>query len=161
VDLFFKILAPTLFVFGIEMTSKKRNNHILVVDDDPNMIKLIQFYLLKENYEITSCTKGQEALSLLEKDKFDVILIDILMPEMDGHTLLKKMIEELKIDTPILVVTAHGTSDNLMQMIDDGAYDILQKPFTTNRLKLTLRNALLHKKMTEKCKGLEAKLTQD
>ncbi len=143
------------------MTSKKIKNRILVVDDDPNMIKLIQFYLLKENYEITSCTKGQEALSILEKENFEAILIDILMPEMDGYTLLKKMVDELKIDTPIVVVTAHGTSDNLMQMIEDGAYDILQKPFTTNRLKLTLRNALLYKKMTEKCKELEAQSARD
>jgi len=143
------------------MSKKSPKNRILVVDDDPNMIKLIQFYLLKENYEITSCTKGKEALSILEKENFEAILIDILMPEMDGYTLLKKMVDELKIDTPIVVVTAHGTSDNLMQMIEDGAYDILQKPFTTNRLKLTLRNALLHKKMTEKCKELEAQSSRD
>jgi DNA-binding NtrC family response regulator len=133
----------------------------LVVDDDPNMIKLIQFYLLKDDYEITPCTKGQDALELLEKEKFDVILIDMLMPEMDGHTLLIKMREELKIEIPIVVVTAHGASDNLMKMVDDGAYDILQKPFTTNRLKLTLRNALLHKSLVEKCQELETKLAKD
>jgi DNA-binding NtrC family response regulator len=140
------------------MTKKNQKNRILIVDDDPNMIKLIQFYLLKDDYEITPCTKGQDALSILKTNQFEVILIDILMPEMDGHTLLKKMKEELKIETPIVVVTAHGPSDNLMKMIDDGAYDIMQKPFTTNRLKLTLRNALLHKALTDKCSELEAQL---
>jgi DNA-binding NtrC family response regulator len=60
-----------------------------------------------------------------------------------------------------VVVTAHGPSDNLMKMIDDGAYDIMQKPFTTNRLKLTLRNALIHKDLLDKCRDLESKLPKD
>jgi two-component system alkaline phosphatase synthesis response regulator PhoP len=143
------------------MIEKKQKKRILVVDDDPTMIKLIQFYLLKDDFDITPCTKGKDALSILKTNHFEVILIDILMPEMDGHTLLKKMKEELKIDVPIVVVTAHGASDNLMKMIDDGAYDILQKPFTTNRLKLTLRNALIHKDLLDKCRDLEAQLLKD
>lgn len=143
------------------MPGKSSKNRILVVDDDPNMIKLIQFYLLKDDYEVTPCTKGRDALKILEANKFEVILIDFLMPEMDGHTLLKKMREELKIEIPIIAVTAHGASDDLMKMIDDGAYDILQKPFTTNRLKLTLKNALLHKALSDKCRELEAQLHKD
>jgi len=143
------------------MTDKSHKNRILVVDDDPNMIKLIQFYLLKDDFEITPSTKGQDALNILKTEQFEVILIDFLMPEMDGHTLLKKMREELKIETPIVAVTAHGASDNLMKMIDDGAYDILQKPFTTNRLKLTLKNALLHKALMDKCRELEAQIAKD
>ena len=143
------------------MTEKNQKKRILVVDDDPNMIKLIQFYLLKDDFEISPCTRGKDALEILKKDNFDVILIDMLMPEMDGHTLLKKMIDEFKIKTPVVVVTAHGASDNLMKMIDDGAYDILQKPFTTNRLKLTLRNALIHNNLVEKCRVLESQLPKD
>ena len=143
------------------MSKNNQIKRILVVDDDPNMIKLIQFYLLKDNFDISSCTKGKDALSKLKNDKFDVILIDMLMPEMDGHTLLKEMREGLKIDTPIVVVTAHGASDNLMKMIDDGAYDILQKPFTANRLKLTMKNALSYKSLLGKCRDLESQLPKD
>ena len=143
------------------MTKNNQKKRILVVDDDPNMIKLIQFYLLKDDFEITSCTKGKDALEVLKKSNFAIILIDMLMPEMDGHTLLKKIIEDLKIITPVVVVTAHGASDYLMEMIDDGAYDILQKPFTTNRLKLTLRNALNYNKLVEKCRVLESQLHKD
>lgn len=137
---------------------KIKNFRLLVVDDDPNMIKLIQFYLIKDPYEIIPCTSGQKALKILEEDTFDAILIDILMPQMDGITLLKKMKEELYIDSPIIVVTAHGATDKLMQLIDKGAHDILQKPFTTNRLKLTLKNALSYKDLHEKCKRLEKML---
>ena len=146
---------------GKLMKEEKQKKRILVVDDDPTMIKLIQFYLLKDDFDITPCTKGKDALSILKINHFEVILIDVLMPEMDGHTLLQKIKKELKIDTPIVVVTAHGTSDNLMKMIDDGAYDILQKPFATNRLKLTLRNALIRKDLLDKCRDLEAQLLKD
>jgi len=143
------------------MAGENQKKRILVVDDDPNMIKLIKFYLLKDDFDITSCSKGQEALQILEKANFEVILIDILMPEMDGYTLQKKIKNELSIDTPIIVVTAHGPNDDLMKMIEDGAYDILQKPFTTNRLKLTLKNALIYKSLMDKCRDLEAKVSED
>jgi len=123
---------------------------ILVVDDDPNMINLIKFYLIKENVEIVPCTDGHEALSILDKTRFDLILIDVQMPRMDGHTLLKKIIKEMKIDIPVIVITAHGPTDNLMELISDGAYDILQKPFTINRLKLTLFNTLRHKNLKDR-----------
>lgn len=123
---------------------------ILVVDDDQNMINLIKFYLIKENVEIIPCTDGHAALSILEKSRFDLILIDILMPRMDGHTLLKRIVNEMKIDIPVIVVTAHGPTDNLMELISDGAYDILQKPFTINRLKLTLFNTLQYKNLRDR-----------
>ena len=77
------------------------------------------------------------------------------------YSRLENIIEDLKIITPVVVVTAHGASDNLMEMIDDGAYDILQKPFTTNRLKLTLRNALNYNNLEEKCRVLESQLHKD
>jgi two-component system OmpR family response regulator len=77
------------------MYDRNKKKRILVVDDDPNMIKLIQFYLLKDDYDITACMKGKDALKILKSKKFKAILIDILMPEMDGHTLLKKLKKNL------------------------------------------------------------------
>jgi DNA-binding NtrC family response regulator len=105
--------------------------------------------------KIIPTTNGLKALKILENDDFDLILIDMLMPEMDGHTLLTKMIQEYKVEAPIIVITAHGATDQLMKMVDAGAYDILQKPFTTNRLNLTLRNALKYLRLTKMCKELE------
>ena len=137
------------------MFDQENITKILVVDDDPNMINLIKFYLLKENVEIVPSNDGFDALLILENQDFDLILIDMLMPKMDGGTLLKIMIEELNIKIPVIVVTAHGPTDNLMQLIEEGAYDILQKPFTTNRLKLTLHNALKHKMLSEACIDLD------
>ncbi len=145
----------------IAMNDINNINHLLIVDDDPNMINLAKFYLQNENFEIISCFNGQEALTILEKQSFDLILIDILMPKMDGQTLLRKMIKDLKIDSPIIVVTAHGPTDNLMHMVDEGAYDILQKPFTSNRLKLTLKNALKFKVLLEEYKKIAESFKQE
>ncbi|TFH03037.1 MAG: response regulator [Calditrichales bacterium] len=143
------------------MTETVRKLKILVVDDDPSMIKLISFYLSTQNCDITSVTRGAEALNILKTQGFDIIFIDVFMPEMDGYTLLKKMIGEYKIESPIIAVTAHGATDDLMRMITDGAYDILQKPFTGNRLKLTMRNALRYNSLLLKCKKLEKTAAQD
>ncbi len=143
------------------MNEPKKINRLLIVDDDPNMINLAKFFLKNDNFEITSCYNGHEALTILENQSFDLILIDILMPRMDGQTLLRKMINDLKIDSPIIVVTAHGPTDSLMPMVDEGAYDILQKPFTSNRLRLTLKNALKFKVLLEKYKKIEESLKQE
>jgi two-component system response regulator VanR len=139
-------------MFDPEVTTK-----ILVVDDDPNMINLIKFYLVNDNISIMPCSNGIDAVRILENQSFDLILIDMLMPKMDGRTLLNKIILELKLKIPVIVATAHGPTDNLMQLIDVGAYDILQKPFTKNRLKLTLHNALRHKMLTEAYNHLNIK----
>lgn len=132
------------------MAENSQKYRLLVVDDDPNMTKLVSFNLLNDNFEITESNHAKKALIILESTSFDVIIIDVMMPEMDGQTLLKKIKNELKIEVPVIVLTAHGISDDLMSMIDDGAYDILQKPFTSNRLKLTLRNALNYKSVIDK-----------
>jgi DNA-binding NtrC family response regulator len=143
------------------MFNQEKITQILVVDDDPNMINLIKFYLIKDNVEIVASTDGINALNILENRSFDLILIDMLMPKMDGRTLLRNIVNEMKIKIPIIVVTAHGPTDNLMELIKEGAYDILQKPFTTNRLKLTLHNALKHKHLSDAYDKLRISKTKD
>jgi DNA-binding NtrC family response regulator len=121
---------------------RKQNPKILVIDDDPNMFNLIKIYLSSENYRIDSAKNGRQALRLLESDTFDLILSDILMPEMNGITFVKELKKNKKSDAIIIIVTAHGLEEHFMKAITGGVYDILQKPFTANRLKLTIRNAL-------------------
>lgn len=121
---------------------RKQNPKILVIDDDPNMFNLIKIYLSSENYRIESAKNGRQALRLLETDTFDLILSDILMPEMNGITFVKELKKNKKSDAIIIIVTAHGLEEHFMKAITVGVYDILQKPFTANRLKLTIRNAL-------------------
>ena len=121
---------------------RKKNPNILVIDDDPNMFNLIKIYLSSEHYRIESAKNGRQALRLLEANTFDIILSDILMPEMNGITFVKELKKKKASDAIIIMVTAHGLEEHFMKAISEGVYDILQKPFTANRLKLTVRNAL-------------------
>jgi two-component system NtrC family response regulator len=127
----------------------RKNIKILVIDDDPNMFNLIKFYLSSENYNLYAANNGQTALHLLENDNYDIILLDVLMPEMDGLTFLKQLKSKFISDSLVIMVTAHGPEDHLMESLKEGVYDILQKPFTANRLKLTISNALKFKLLHE------------
>ena len=123
--------------------------HILVIDDDPHMFNLIKFYLSSEPYKLEWAKNGRHALHILQDHSFDMILLDVLMPEMDGITLIKHLKDRYNSNTIIILVTAHGPEDHLMQTLKDGIHDILQKPFTANRLKLTVRNGLKYKFLNE------------
>ena len=118
---------------------------ILIVDDDQNMVNLIRFYLEKENFIIDSAKNGRKAYSMLQKIEYDIVLADMQMPEMDGQTLLKKAKNELNVDSLFIIISAYGQIEESISTVEDGAYDILQKPFVANRLKLTLRNAIKYK----------------
>jgi DNA-binding NtrC family response regulator len=122
-----------------------RTAKILLVDDDQNLINLITFYLQSEHYLIDHSRNGRKALAMIIKDDYDLVLADMQMPEMDGHTLLKKVKKELNLNLLFIIITAYGQIDDSIPLIDDGVYDIIQKPFTSSRLKLTVRNALKYK----------------
>ena len=124
---------------------KKKEYRILVVDDDPLMIKLINFYLSSENYKINSAMNGRKALSILHKEEFDLILADMQMPEIDGATLSKRIKEELKIKAPIIILTAYTPIDSILDRISGYAYEIIRKPFTSNQLNKCVSKALNRK----------------
>ena len=124
--------------------------HILLVDDDPEIIKIVKFYLSDEGFMITAVQNGHSALAALKKDKFDLMIVDRLMPRMDGITLVTKLKIELNYDGLIIMMSAHDHEDKKLLDIYDHIFDIVPKPFTANRLKLTIRNALNLKKMQDK-----------
>jgi two-component system repressor protein LuxO len=92
---------------------------------------------------------------MLKKTKYDLILADMLMPEMDGYSLLEKINADSKIHSLIIIITAHNLVDDLMRAIGLGAYDILQKPFSANRLKLTIKNAINYQNLSDKYSKLK------
>ena len=137
------------------MTEKKPN--ILIIDDDPNILNLVRFYLEKDKYTITGAHNGKQAISLLAKQEFDLILVDMLMPQMDGMTFIKEIREELHLNYPVIMVTAQEPTEKMMQIIFDYAYDIIQKPFTSIRLRLTVHNALKYKNLSDAHSKLQGK----
>ena len=127
-----------------------KGKKILLVDDDPNMLRLMELYLQPDSFQINTANNGRKALSLLKKEKFDLVLADMQMPEMDGITLLNQ-IEALCLNfLPVVMVTAYGQVEDAELPVNAGAYDILQKPFTSFRLRLTVKNALAYKAIFDK-----------
>ncbi|MGG1555479.1 response regulator transcription factor [Paenibacillus ferrarius] len=100
---------------------------ILVVDDEWNMRNLLRIYLTKNSYEVTEARNGHEALTLVANLEFDVIILDVMMPEMDGWEVCSK-IRETK-QTPILMLTARTETKDKVHGINVGADDYLVKPF--------------------------------
>jgi two-component system CitB family response regulator/two-component system response regulator DctR len=126
---------------------------ILVIDDDPNIVRLIKFYVGKK-YQIESAHNGKQAIDILREKKFDLILVDMFMPQMDGMSFLKELRKKLKLDVLVIMVTAQEPTDQTMKMIVQYAYDIIQKPFTAKRLQLTILNAFKYKLLSDENKQL-------
>ncbi len=119
---------------------------ILVVDDEQSMREFLDIMLRKEGYEVSLAPNGEEVLKLTEKDIFDLILLDIRMPKMDGITVLKKV----KADSPetsVIMITAYASADSAIKAMKEGAYDYITKPFKVDEIKLIIRNALEKKNL--------------
>lgn len=116
---------------------------ILVVDDEERIRRLIRMYLEKEGYIIEEAEQGREALDLALDNDYDVILLDIMMPEMDGIEVCQSLREEKT--TPVIMLTAKGEEANRVQGFEVGADDYIVKPFSPRevvlRVKALLRRA--------------------
>jgi DNA-binding NtrC family response regulator len=109
-------------------------DRVLVVDDEQSLRKVLAATLQREGYEVTVCADGQEALASLERDGADVVVTDLVMPRMDGMTLLRKVVARHP-DVPVIVITAHGRIDSAVEAMKAGAFDFLAKPFDHEELK--------------------------
>ncbi len=113
---------------------------ILVVDDEENIRHMLSLLLRKAGYQTKTVGDGQQALKELLTSNWDMILSDIRMPEMDGHTLLTQ-IKERGLDTTVIMMSAYGDRDTALEAIQAGAYDYISKPFKKEDVLLTLRKA--------------------
>ena len=117
---------------------KKR---ILVVDDERSMREFLGIMLTKEGYSVTQCPDGETALRQVEEDIFDLVIMDIRMPKMDGITVLERM-KEITPETLAIMITAFASTDTAVRAMKKGAYDYITKPFKIDEIKLIIRNAL-------------------
>lgn len=102
---------------------------VLVVDDEPSIVTLLKFNLEKEGYEVFSAETGTQGLELALNQSFDFIILDIMLPGMDGMELTRSLRQE-KIDTPILMLTAKDDQIDRILGLEMGADDYLTKPFS-------------------------------
>ncbi len=114
---------------------------VLIVDDDRSIRKTLRNILEYEKYEVEESTDGLDCLARIKQQDFDLIVLDIKMPRMDGMEALER-IQAIKPDIPVVMISGHGTIDTAVEAVKNGAFDFIQKPPDLNRLLITLRNAL-------------------
>ncbi|MEE4261041.1 MAG: sigma-54 dependent transcriptional regulator [Bacteroidales bacterium] len=113
---------------------------ILVVDDESSIRRTLKDILEFEKHQVEVASNGQEALDFIADEDFDVVLLDIKMPEMDGMEVLER-ITKMK-DIPVVMISGHGTIETAVEAIRKGAYDFIVKPPDLNRLLVIVRNAI-------------------
>lgn len=102
---------------------------ILVVDDEPSIVTLLTFNLEKEGYQVASATDGLDGLQLALSESFDFIILDVMLPSLDGIEIMKRLRQE-KVETPILILTAKDDPIDRILGLEIGADDYLAKPFS-------------------------------
>jgi twitching motility two-component system response regulator PilG len=116
---------------------------ILVVDDDENILSLERTILEQKGFVVTTAAGGAEALEILGKENFDLVLLDVMMPEIDGFTVCRRIKEEPRTkEIPVIFLTAKGGGEALAEGFESGAIMYINKPFTANKL-LTIVNTML------------------
>jgi two-component system response regulator PilR (NtrC family) len=132
---------------GMEMKgSGMFKEKILVADDEQSMREFLDIMLKKEGYKVTLASNGEEVLKLAERDIFDLILMDIRMPKLDGIAVLKK-VKALSPETIVIMITAYASADTAIRAMKEGAYDYITKPFKVDEIKLIIKNALEKKNL--------------
>lgn len=117
------------------------NEKILVVDDDTNICELLRLYLTKEGYQVTTANDGEEGLDKFNQVKPDMVLLDVMMPKMDGVQVLQRLREE-GVRTPVMMLTAKSGKDDRITGFNAGADDYLPKPFEPDELICRVRAML-------------------
>jgi DNA-binding response OmpR family regulator len=112
--------------------------HILVVEDEPAMAELLQSALSEEGYLATLAAEGAQALQLGQTNRFDLILLDLMLPRVNGFEIVQRL-RKARIQTPILVLTARDAPTDIVKALDCGADDYLTKPFSLKVLLARVR----------------------
>jgi DNA-binding NtrC family response regulator len=114
---------------------------ILIVDDEVPIRRTLRDILEFEGYDVDEASDGLECIAKVQKEKYDVVITDIKMPKMDGIEALERL-QILSPETPVIMVSGHGTIDTAVEAVKKGAFDFISKPPDLNRMLITVRNAL-------------------
>ncbi|MCO5230977.1 MAG: response regulator transcription factor [Chitinophagales bacterium] len=125
------------------MTMPGKNKQVLLVEDDPNLGILLQEYLSHKNFDVTLKRNGEEGLLAYRRGSFDILLLDVMMPKMDGFTLAEEIRKDNQ-DIPIIFLTAKSLKEDKIKGLTIGADDYITKPFSMEVLELKM-NAILRR----------------
>jgi DNA-binding NtrC family response regulator len=132
---------------------------ILLVDDQKSIRTTLKITLKRVGYQVEEASCGEEALRLLEKKTYDLVITDLKMEKIDGIKVLQK-VKEISQQTEVIVITAYGTVDSAVQAMKIGAYDYIAKPFEPEEIVLVVNKALERKTLTERVKLLEEQVRE-
>ncbi len=128
----------------------KARDSILVVDDEQDVTNLVRYNLQKAGYEVLTATNGVEGLSIIRNSRPDVVILDLMMPEMDGLSVCREVRSDPEVShTPILMLTAKNQQKDRVRGLQDGADDYVTKPFSTKELVLRVAAILRRTSKTE------------
>ena len=116
---------------------------IVLAEDEPQIARLIEFKLRKEGYQVTWKENGEEALEAIKAEKPDLVLLDVMMPVMDGYEVLRQIKEDENLKSiPVIMLTARAQERDVVKGIDLGAQDYITKPFHPAELLVQVKRIL-------------------
>ncbi len=130
---------------------------VLVADDDAASLRLMEFIMKAEGYDVVTALDGEVALRIHRENPCEAILSDLLMPRMGGMDLLKKL-QEAGDHVPVIVITAFGSIDSAVEAMREGAFHYITKPFQKEELKLVVKRALERHQLVEENRRLQSEL---
>lgn len=135
----------------------QEKSRILIVDDEPGMREFLEIMLEKEGYTVETTADGRKAVEKIESKPFDLAIVDIQMPVMNGIEVLKR-INEKKTDTTAIMITAFASHETAIEAMKLGAYDYITKPFKIDEIKLVIRKALEKRRLERENSRLRKEL---
>ena len=115
---------------------------VLIVDDEPSIVQSLSGLLSDEGYKVSTAVNGHEALKVIDSDSPDLVLLDIWMPGLDGIETLKE-IKKYHPHIQVIIITGHGTIETAVKATKLGAFDLVEKPLSIDKIILTINNALI------------------
>ena len=135
----------------------RRNGSILVVDDEDIMREILEKLLTREGYHVRVAASGEEGLEFARSFPFDAVIVDVMMPGMDGLTLLEEL-KKLDDELPILMVTAFASVETAIAAMKRGAFDYITKPFKNDEVLIVVRNAVERRQLVAENAALRQNL---
>ena len=137
----------------------KSSTRIMVVDDEETICEALMAWFIKDGYKVETALSGAQALALLQERDFDIFLVDVKMPGMDGIELLSR-IKEKQPEAVVIMMTAHGSIQTAVEAMKRGAGDYLCKPFDPDSLSLLMERVMMQKTLKKENIALKERLLE-